>query len=149
MQKQNIDSSKIRSILVPVSLDGVPANGVKDFSLGSVAQLRDCVGLISAEVFNTTLQSKDPAGNTNLPDAAWKTSYLSIFGSDNTEVRAQIPCAKLIRSNGNSTIEKLNIFGNDKQPRPIDPQRSKLTIGDCSLVGGATVALIEFVYVAP
>lgn len=146
---KNIDPAKIRSILVEVPISGFPAAGAFSFSLGSVAQLRDCVGLISAEVFNTTLQSKGLQGATNLSDAAYKASYLSIFDSGNIEIRSNIPCAKLIRSNGNSQIEKLNIFGNERMKNPIDPQRSKLTISDTTLIGASTVALIEFVYVAP
>jgi len=146
---KNIDPSKIRSILVEIPLSGFPAAGIFSFSLGSVAQLRDCVGLISVEAFNTTLQSKGVSGGTNLSDAGYKASYLTISDVGNTEIRAQIPVAKLIRSNGNSQIEKLNIFGSAANPRPIDPQRSKFTISDTTLIGASTVALLEFVYVAP
>jgi hypothetical protein len=149
MNKLQYDPSKVRKILVEVDLSSSPAAGSFEFTLGSVPQLRDCTALLKAEAMNTTLMSKTPSGAANAPDAAYKTMYLSIINSDNTEIISRKPLATLIRSNGNSAIEMLNIFGTKEKPQPIDPQRSKVICGDCSTITTAQKVLIEFTYVNP
>lgn len=144
MKRQDIDPSKLRSILVEVAVAGNAGTG--QFSLGTVEQLRDSQGVISVEAFNTSLMTKSPAGATNAPDATYKVAYLSLMDSSNTEIRSRMPLAKLIRSNGNTAIEKLNIFPKAGAAKVIDPQRSQVVIGDLATLGAGTVVLLEFVY---
>lgn len=144
MKRQDIDPSKIRSILVLVPVSG--AAGTGSFKLGDVEQLRDSQGIISVEAFNTTLMTKGPNGEVNAPDAFYKNAFLSLMDSTNTEIRSRIPLASLIRSNGNTAIEKLNMFPKDGQ-KVVDPQRSNVTCGDLSTLGAGTVVMLNFTYI--
>ena len=147
--KQNTPTyptSRLRSLTVEVELAGTAAAGVGEVKIGSFPQLRDAAGIVSVEAFNTTLMSKGGSGKVNAPDAMYKVSLLRLFDSQNTQLR-EIPLPKLIRSNGNSRVEPLNMFADGKAMGAFDPERSKVVIGDLATKGAGEVVILEFVYV--
>ena len=150
MQKQTYNPQKVRSLLVEVELTNLPVGvGQSEYPFSQNSSLRDAVGILSVEAFNTTLMTKGPSGKTNMPDAAYRCTYLSLFNSNDVEIRSKLPVAGLIRSNGNSRIEPLNIFGDQVHPKPIDPQKSKIIIGDNTAALAGQVAIFLVTYVAP
>lgn len=140
------NNQRVRSVLLEVTLEAMPGVGVYKAPLPPNPQIRDCKAIIRVEAFNTSLQTKAPSTKRNLPDAAYKVAYLTIMDSNNTEVRSAIPLSKVIRSNGNSKIEDLNIMGTKDRPKPIDPERSFVTIADASTGLNSDVVLLEFTY---
>lgn len=150
MKTVTFNPAKVRSMLVEVELVNLPAGAVvAEYPLSSNTTLQNAVGILGVEAFNTTLQTKSASGKTNMPDAAYKVSYLSIFNSADVEVRSKIPLSSLIRSNGNSRIEPLNLMGTAEMPKPMDPQKSKVIIGDASTAATGQVVLLLITYVAP
>ena len=149
MEKHILNPGKVRSLLLEIELNNLPAVGQTEYKLSTNASLREAVGILSIEAFNASLVSKSPTGKTNMPDAAYKATFVSLFNSNDVEVRAKMPLASFIRSNGNSRIEPLNLVGTKDNQRPIDPEKSKILIGDCSLAFAGQVALILVTYVAP
>lgn len=139
------DPQKIRKTLVAIDITKLAVAGADSEKLPSVPQLRDCVAVIKVEAFNTTLVTKSPDGKLNAPDALYKCTFLTIGDADQREKMQKVPLAEITRSNG-VKVEDINLTL-DGGKNPLDPENTKITIGDLSTKGAGEVVLLLFTYV--
>lgn len=131
-----MDRKKVRVEIFEVK---IPASG-KEFSLGSIPNLRDAKFIYKVEALPNAQATKGPSGLDNIADAVFNKSYLVLINSSNVKLR-EYSLNSIAKTVNGSTIQPCNCPA-------IDPEKSKIVIAETTGIVAGTVVLLQFEYEA-
>lgn len=116
----------------------VQNTGAREFVLGSLPNLRQAKRIIRIEAFDVSSITKSPSGKAVINAAAFKNAFIRLINSENVEYR-HLSLVSLSKTVNGTVIPTLNT------PQ-IDPEKSKITVGDNSTLVSGEVFLLQISY---
>lgn len=134
MQGNNLNPNE-RIELIEIEVQNT---GAREFVLGSLPNLRQAKRIIRIEAFDVSSITKSPAGKAVINAAAFKNAFIRLINSENVEYR-HLSLVSLSKTVNGTVIPTLNT------PQ-IDPEKSKITVGDNSTLVSGEVFLLQISY---